>query len=110
MTINEKIKMFKSKKAFINDINKAFENRTSKTGVVKVDYEVYRKGETEDALFIEYLVVTFAGGAKSVRLANGNSSLANFTELGKLVMGGYYTEVRDYENLFDNGFELINLD
>ena len=105
MTITEKIEMYKRKKAFIDNVSKAFESCSVGTGVQSVDYEVYRKEISEDTTyFVEYLVVTFSGGGKSVRCANGNSHNANFRELGELLDGGYYDEVRDYEQILDRGF------
>lgn len=47
----------------------------------------------------EYIVVTFRGGAISVRNATMNSMSANLRELSKLVNGGYYNEVETYKNL-----------
>jgi hypothetical protein len=105
MTINEKIEMYKNKKAFIDDISKAFEVRSEKTGIVSIEYEVYSK---EDYV-TEYLVVNFVGGAKSVRCANGNSHSANYQEIGKLIDGGYYTELRTYNSLVERGFKKVEV-
>jgi hypothetical protein len=110
MTIEEKIKMYKGKKAFVDNVSKAFQAASTKTGVLAVDYEVYCKEISPDFThFAEYLVVTFVGGGKSVRNANGNSCNANFCEIGKLINGGYYDEVRDYEALINNGFTKVEV-
>lgn len=111
MTIEEKMEMYRNKKAFINDISKAFENKPSKTSVTSVEYEVYRKDITEDRIyFAEYIIVNFFGGGKCVRNVNGNSNSANFRAVGELIDGGYYDEVRDYETIVDNGFALVKLE
>ena len=55
--------------------------------------------KTEDEITYEYIVVTFKGGAISVRNANINSMSANIYEISKLVNGGYYNEVEAYQNL-----------
>ena len=55
--------------------------------------------KTEDGETHEYIVVTFKGGAISVRNANINSMTANLYETAKLVYGGYYNEVETYQNL-----------
>ena len=93
MTIVEKIKMFEGKKAFVTGISKAFE--AHKTGIEFIEYEVYQKVVDDCTYFKEYVVVTFNGGGKSVRNVGGNSHTANFREIGKLIDGGYYDEVRD---------------
>lgn len=110
MTIAEKINMYRGKKTFIEDISKAFESRTYNTGIESISYEVYRKMDDNHDYFVEYLVVTFDGGAKSVRCANGNSNIANYREIGNLIDGGYYTEIRAYEALTEEGFAQINLE
>ena len=55
--------------------------------------------KTEDGETHEYIVVTFKGGAISVRNATINSMTANLYETAKLVYGGYYNEVVTYQNL-----------
>ena len=55
--------------------------------------------KTEDEKTYEYIVVTFRGGAISVRNANINSMSANLYEISQLVNGGYYNEVETYQNL-----------
>ncbi len=110
ITIEEKIKMFKDKKAFIDNISKAFETRPRVSSVDSISYEVYRKEiDEEHTYFAEYLVVNFFGGGLSVTIANGNSNTANFRALGNLIDGGYYTEVREYETLIDRGFTFVPL-
>lgn len=111
MTITEKLEMYKSKKAFIKKISKAFEEAPKASSVTSVDYEVYEKEiDKETTYFVEYLIVNFSGGGKSVRLVNGNSHTANFRELGKLIDGGYYDEILDYESLEERGFTFVALD
>lgn len=111
MTFEEKIKMYRGKKTFIENISKAFEARPSGSTVASITYEVFKKEiNVETTYFAEYLVVTFFGGAKSVRSANGNGTIANFQELAKLIDGGYYDEVRDYETILERGFERVDLE
>lgn len=50
----------------------------------------------DEVLGQEYIVVRFVGGSISVRNATYNSLTANVAELGKLLNGGYYTEVENY--------------
>ena len=114
MTVEEKIKMFKEKKAFVDAINTAFQVEPRKHSVQSVAYEVFSKEinnefVTNHLYFQEYLVVTFDGGGVSVRNANGNSYTANFREIGKLIDGGYYDEVEFYRSLISSGFEKVAL-
>ena len=109
MTTAEKIEMYKRKKAFIDDLGKALRMHTC-MAVTQVDYEVYQKTENDSDYFEEYLVVTFSGGAKSVSCVNGNSHIANYVEIGKLLYGGYYDEIPAYEALTEKGFFKINLE
>lgn len=110
MAIEEKLEMYKGKKAFIKYINKAFEARPDGSSITKVEYEAYTKEFNGEQVFQEYLIVIFDGGAKSVRSVNGNSNMTNFIELGKLVNGGYYDEVPAYEAMTECGFEYVVLD
>lgn len=110
MTINEKLEMYRGKKAFIDELNKAFEIRPAGSSVSSVEYEVYRIDlENDVTYFAEYLVVTFFGGGKCVRVANGNSNTTNFRVLGTLVEGGYYDELHAYEHLTNIGYVKVEL-
>lgn len=113
MTYKEKIEMFKEKKAFIDNISKAFEARPRVSAVDSVEYEVYYKkidvkGITHDH-FVEYIIVNFFGDGKSVKIVSGNSNTANFRAVGSMIDGGYYDEVRDYETLVDRDFQKVSL-
>lgn len=110
MTITEKIRMYQEKKAFIDNISKAFEAKPWGSDVKYIDYEVFRKDiDEERAFFVEFLVVVFAEGYKVVRVATGNSNLANFQVLGTLLNGAYQEEIRDYETMADRGFTKVPL-
>lgn len=110
----ESINMFKRKKAFVDGLNTAFQVQPRTHSVISVEFEVYSKQisneyVTDYTYYQEYLVVTFSGGAKSVRSANGNSDTANFREIGKLVDGGYYDEMGLYNTLEERGFVRVEL-
>lgn len=114
MNNEERITMFKEKKMFIDGLDAAFQISPKKHSVESVDYEVYSKVITNEYVtnhtyYQEFLVVTFDGGGISVRNVNGNSSTANFRELGKLIDGGYYDEVGFYRALETNGFKRVEL-
>lgn len=110
MTVAEKIEMYKGKKVFIDNVSKAFEVKPRASSVDSIEYKVYRHPLQHRDYFIEYLVVNFFGGSKSVRCITGNSNIANFKVISSLIEGGYYNEVRDYETLSDLGYELVALE
>jgi hypothetical protein len=112
MTRAEKIKMFKEKKAFIANISKAFESRPAGSSIESVRYEVYNKWIPDHNVdyFAEYIVVTFVGGGRSVKIVNGNSNTANFRAIGTLLDGGYYDEVADFESILARGFDEVILE
>jgi hypothetical protein len=80
---------------FIKDLSKVI--TTYKSGIEKLEYQVFYQPNYE--YYQEYLVVTYDGGAISVRNCNGNSITAIFEEVSKLLDGGYYTEVRDLREI-----------
>lgn len=114
MTFEEKIKMYKNKKAFIKKISKAFEASPGASTVTSIEYEVYSRKVTinneERDHYVEYVIVNFFGGGKSAKFVSGNSCTANFRALGSMLDGGYYDENHDYETLSDRGFTIVDLD
>lgn len=113
MTTAEKIEMYKGKKAFIENISKAFEAIPRVSTVTSIKYEVYYRkininGEERD-YYVECVIVNFLGGGRSARFVSGNSCTANFRALGSMLDGGYYDENRDYETLTDRGFTIVDL-
>lgn len=110
MTIAEKIEMYKRKKQFVDDISNVLGTRAHRMGIMYVDYEVYRKTDDNRDYFVEFVVVVYDGGAEAVRCVNGNSNLANYTEIGKLLDGGYYDEIPRYKALTEEGFTKIRLE
>ena len=65
-------------------------------GIISIELDIFK---TEHEKTYEYIVVTFKGGAISVRNASINSMSANLYEISQLVNGGYYNEVEAYQNL-----------
>ena len=113
MTIAEKLEMYANKKAFIDNVSKAFAKNLSKSSVTSLEYEVYHRkvtinGEERDH-YVEYVVVNFVGGGKCVRFVSGNSNTANFRVIGEMLDGGYYDEIPTYNGLKDNGFKYVIL-
>lgn len=61
--------------------------------VAKIDYDVF---EDRFGHLREYLVITYHSGAIAARNCQGDSIEAVFTEIAKLIYGGYYEEVDSY--------------
>jgi len=97
MVIEEKRKMYNTleeKKIVFDEMGRAISKALP--GIRSIELDIFK---TEDEEIHEYIVVTFRGGAISVRNANINSMSANLYETAKLVNGGYYNEVETYQNL-----------
>ena len=66
-------------------------------GVNSVEYIVFKHKETEH--MEEFLVITYEGGAKSIRNCSGNSFSAVFEELSRYLDTGYYSELEYFRNI-----------
>lgn len=56
----------------------------------------------------EYLVITYRGGARTVRNCTGNSCAAILAEISRYLNDGYYEEVEFYDALTpENGWQKI---
>ena len=113
MTIAEKLEMYKEKRAFVNSISKVFEARPKGSSVSSIDYEVYEKviarNENVYKHIVEFIVVTYDGGGRAMKVASGNSNTANFRVIGTLLDGGNYEDNQYYESLLDIGYTRIEL-
>lgn len=113
MTITEKLKMFEEKKSFIKNVSKVFEVRPAGSSVDCIDYEVYHKEVVlEDRTiqnYVEFVIVRFFGGGKSVKVVSGNSNTANFRVIGPMLDGGYYDENSYYDSMIETGYSLVAL-
>lgn len=94
MTEKEVKQILDEKVAFMEKINEAIKVDRNSIDNVKLDVFKHPKYGT-----LEYLVITFKGGAISVRNCRGNSNLANLEQFTQMCFGGYYSEVRRYEEL-----------
>lgn len=111
MTIEEKLKMFRDKSAFIADINRVFIDNPKGHSVRKISYEVWHKefGSSNHS-FIEWLIVSYAGGVKSYLMVTGNSNIANFAAIsGVLDSGNYEQEFYYCKTKVEQGFKKVNL-
>jgi hypothetical protein len=110
MTTDRKIDMYQHKKLFIDGISKVFEIEALQSNVKKIEYEVLTKVIDESTTdYREFVIITFVGGAKSIRTITGNSNNANFKEIGNLINGGYYDEIEYHESLLTNGYTAVEL-
>ena len=110
MTVEEKLKMYKGKKKFIENLNEVFCIEPGCGSVEGVSYEVYTKqfsdriSETR-----EWVIVHYHGGGKAMKITSGNSNAANFVVIGGMLHGGCYEQVRMYEEQEDLGFKRLDL-
>ena len=71
-----------------------------------ISYDVFCN--TEHNHCKEYLVITYRGGARTVRNCTGNSYSAIFTEISRYLDDSYYKEVEFYDALTpENGWHKI---
>jgi hypothetical protein len=113
MTVTELLEMYKGKKAFVNDLSRAFEGKPVNSSVERIDYEVYRKEVARDEniywSYIEFVIVRFFGGGKCVDVVSGNSNTANFRAIGKMLDGGHYDKNPYYDSILETGYSLVDL-
>ncbi len=95
----EVIKEYRSKKEYIKELGKTIVAYHPNIVDVRLDIFIDANGCKR-----EYLVVKYKGGAIAVRDCGANSNYANYVELGKLINGGYYSEVDYYNELKDKGY------
>lgn len=109
MTIEQKLKMYRDKKAFIAGISAVFQNNPAGHSVTAVEYELFHKEVDGNHYFNEWAIVRFDGGGWSPCRISGNSNTANFRAIGEMIDGGYYEEKQWYEKQFEVGFKRVNL-
>lgn len=109
MAIEEKLKMYREKKNFIWHIANLFIKNPTGHTVLDITYEVVHKEMNGNHYFNEWIIVHFKGGATSPCIASGNSNVANFRAIAKLIEGGHYEEKQWYEKQFELGFKKVDL-
>ncbi len=83
---------------FVKDLSDAITNNLK--SIKNISYEVFKNQKYN--YHQEYLKIDYDGGAFAIRNCNGNSKTAIFEEINKLLNGGYYDEVSDYNRLLNN--------
>lgn len=109
MTLEEKFKMYREKKQFIENLGYAFQVRPGCASVEGVEYEVYQKLYIDVMDFREWIIVHYTGGGKAMKIVTGNSNAANFVVIGSMLQGGCYEQVRLYQEQEENGYERTKL-
>ena len=110
MTLDEIIEMYRGKQKFTENVSRVFQVAPGCPSIEGVSYEVYFKDYGEGRTdFKEWIIVHFTGGGKSVKIVSGNSNIANFKVIGSLLGGGYYAEVRTYQEQLDLGYRRLTL-
>lgn len=88
-----------NKKAFVDGISQVLVGAPG-LSIEKVEYEKYEKPST--GWTQEYVVVHYNGGAIACRCVNADSCGAIYQEIGKMLFGGYYDEVKDRDYFVNN--------
>lgn len=111
MTHEAKVAMYSEKKKFIDNLNLVFQTNPKGSTISEITYEVYMKPASEDNNhYLEWIVVTYHDGYKAVIRASGNSNMANFTAISKVLFSDDYSEeLSYYESLLTNGWGLLSL-
>ena len=86
------------KKEFVEEVSQAIVGNVP--SIEKVEYEKYHRADKDWTQ--EYIVVHYTGGAIGVRSVNGTSCGAIFQEIGKLLFGGYYKELKYRERFIES--------
>jgi hypothetical protein len=110
MTLEEKLKMYRDKQRFIENLSGVFQVAPGCASVEGVEYEVYTK-QFSDRLSEtrEWIIVYYSGGGKAMTIVNGNSNAANFVVVGSMLQGGCYDQVRMYQEQEELGYQKVNL-
>ena len=110
MTLEEKLRMYKEKERFVENVSGVFQVAPGCPSVEGVSYEVYTK-QFSDRLSEtrEWIIVHYTGGGWAPKIVSGNSNMANFVVIGSLLAGGHYEEVRMYEEQAALGFQRLEL-
>lgn len=110
MTLEEKLKMYREKERFVENVSGVFQVAPGCPSVEGVSYEVYTK-QFSDRLSEtrEWIIVHYTGGGWAPKIVSGNSNMANFVVIGSLLAGGHYEEVRMYEEQKSLGFQRLEL-
>ena len=89
-------KCVEKKVEFIKELNKTIP--TYIPNIEQVEYVVF-ENKYNSMWEREFLVITYKGGAETVRNCTGNSCGAIFEELSKYIFSGYYDELIDFQNM-----------
>lgn len=110
MTLEEKLKMYKEKQQFIENVSGVFQVKPGCPTVEGVTYEVYTKDYGEGRIDTrEWVIVHYHGGGWAAKVVSGNSNIANFRVVGSMLSGGCYDEVQLYQEQTKNGYERMKL-
>ena len=109
MTIEEKLKMYRTKRQFIYEVAMAFIKVPTGHSIDGVIYEVFFKETDRGTMFEEWITVQYKGGAEAHRLASCNSNSANFQVVADMIDGGCYEQNPSYERVQESGWKKLDL-
>lgn len=91
----EHLDVLQAKASFVAAISEAVSWNCG--SIASVCYEAYQEEGYDEPM--EFVVVTYRGGAIAVRNVHMNSHSAILMDIAKLADGGYYKEVEGYKKL-----------
>jgi hypothetical protein len=110
MTLEEKLKMYREKQRFVENISGVFQVAPGCPSVDGVSYEVYTKDYGDGYVDTrEWVIVHYTGGGWAPGLVSGNSHAAIFVVIGGMLNGGCYGKVRAFQNQAADGYEKVDL-
>ena len=109
ITIEERLKMFRVKRQFLYEVSMTFIKVPTGHSVADVSYDVFfREGEYGTDI-VEWVTVTYDGGAKAHRCISGNSNAANFETVAAMIYGGCYDQNPIYDSQIERGYKRLDL-
>ena len=84
----------KKKVDFVKELSNVYSKY--QRNVERIDYVVFKTTADYDGRR-EFLIITYAGGGRTIRLCTGNSYSAIAREIAKYLDNGYYDHVEFYK-------------
>ena len=110
MTLEEKLKMYREKQRFVENISGVFQVAPGCPSIEGVEYEVYAKDYGDGHIDTrEWVIVHYTGGGWAPDIVSGNSHSAIFVVIGSMLNGGRYGKVRSYQLQEEDGYRKVEL-
>ena len=98
---NERKLNLLAKKDFVDRVAYAIAGQP-RISIAAIEYQVWEKKDNPNC-YLELLKIIYDGGAYTIRSVLGTSQSGIFKEIGDLINGGYYAEVKTYNEMVESG-------